>query len=166
MWLGHDLSWWSFVVSVSALVLCIPLTVFGNILTPKLLNWWAERSIFSTRNRITALEKQLSDYEQFQPLSEAEDWILRGIESLGMMGVYSMVVLADLMLTIWDRTHLTGHQVIRLDILALFTAVMAFVFMFIHYQQISTFRLKRSPVTRKYLRNSIDRLKNQLASKQ
>ncbi|MGD0511430.1 MAG: hypothetical protein ABSA33_06345, partial [Candidatus Micrarchaeaceae archaeon] len=71
----------------------VPLSIIANVLTPKLLNWWAVRSMISTQKRITTLEKQLLNYEKsYKELSDAEDCILLGIEALGMLGSLILMI--------------------------------------------------------------------------
>jgi hypothetical protein len=64
MWLHHDLAWWGVFLGGLALVLMFPANIVANLVPPKLKNWWAERSVASTRERIEKLKKQLADYEQ------------------------------------------------------------------------------------------------------
>jgi O-antigen/teichoic acid export membrane protein len=63
MFLGHDLAWWSFVLTIVGLILMFPAAIVANILTPKLQNWWAQRSLSSLKKRIDTIDKQLNDCE-------------------------------------------------------------------------------------------------------
>src|ERR1017187_3284658 len=64
MLLGHELGWWGFWVGIAAILLTIPLAVVGNVLTPKLVNWWSERSHASLVKRIALLEDRLKDLQE------------------------------------------------------------------------------------------------------
>src|SRR6266550_4235035 len=101
MWMHHDLAWWGVFLAVVALIAMLPVSILANILTPKLKNWWAERSEASTRKRIETLEKILADYEQnYKELSASEDYILKGIEALGMVGTVCIEILAVVLLVV------------------------------------------------------------------
>lgn len=82
MILGHDLAWWGFALAVLGLVLMIPASMLANMLTPKLMNWWAQRSEASLRKRIKMLEDKLAEFEKHELISETDDFILRGIQAL------------------------------------------------------------------------------------
>jgi p-aminobenzoyl-glutamate transporter AbgT len=173
MFLGHDLTWWSFVLSAATLVLAIPMAVVGTVLTPKIQNWWAERSEAATRMRITTIENQLSEYEtNYELLSEAEDWTLKGIEAIGMT---VSLILGDLGLllsltrdqkSIFNDPH--GLIVPPVSIVAfatLATLLFALMAMYLIFKPIGKFRTKRSPAVRENLRKSIEKLKSSLLTK-
>jgi hypothetical protein len=82
MFLGHDLSWWGFVIAVAAFVLMVPAAIFSNIMTGIVLNWFAKWSLNSLDKRIAKLEKELSRLEKYPALDEASDRILWGIQAL------------------------------------------------------------------------------------
>jgi hypothetical protein len=174
MFLGRDLAWWSFVVGITALILCFPLAVLANIVTPRLQNWWAERSVASIRKRVAALEKQfLANEQEGQSLSDGEDWILLGIEMLGMLGSFSLSMLGATMFTIAERIPLIDNphsapitQSVGVEKIALVVGVFALVFMYIFAQRLGVFRRKRSPSVRRSMEKSIVKLKEQLAKRQ
>jgi hypothetical protein len=62
MW-PKDVGTWGIVLGALALLLAVPLSIIGNILTPKFLNWWAERSIESLQKRIDKSEDRLREYD-------------------------------------------------------------------------------------------------------
>jgi hypothetical protein len=51
-WLPHDLGTWSFIVSVAALILALPLGIVGTLLAPRVQVWWIVRSVTGTANEI------------------------------------------------------------------------------------------------------------------
>jgi hypothetical protein len=173
MWLGHDLVWWGFVISVVALALAtigIPVAIIAPIIAPKLENWWAERSVSSLRKRITALEKQLSDYERAgAPLSEAEDWILKGIEAIGVTVGFAIADLGCILSLTRDQKSIFNdphglivpptNMIIFITFASLLLALLMLAFVF---RPIGSFRRKRSPAVRKSLRKSIEQLNKKL----
>jgi hypothetical protein len=79
MWMGHDGTWWSLMMGALALALMLPVAVLANILTPKLQDWWAQRSMVSLSNRIQKLEAELADFkENYEPFGAGfhaeRDW--------------------------------------------------------------------------------------------
>lgn len=76
----NDLTTWSFILSLAALVLTLPLAILGTILTPRVEDWWARRSGTSLRNRINKLEKKLAGLDGKTPLTEIEVEILAALE--------------------------------------------------------------------------------------
>ena len=87
MWLGHDLAWWSFLLAIIGLILMFPTGIAVNIVTPKLQNWWAERSQSALKKRIDTIEQQLKDYE-------SKYMLISDVEELGLVAL--MVVLFGL----------------------------------------------------------------------
>ena len=163
MFLHHDLSWWAFVLSVAAIVSAYPLSLLANLTSPAIKNWWAERSVTSTRARIEKLEKQLADYEQSKELSELEDWALQAIEGIGTLGMVCVEILAvALLLTAATLPGVAGpsRPDIRpgLVILGLLSAFMGLLFQFLIFDKLRRFRLKQSPSVRNGLRKSLEQL--------
>jgi hypothetical protein len=87
----RDLNWWGIVIGLTALACSLPLTILGNILTPRLLNWWASsslkmrnwwanRSLKSLIGSIAKLKQTLSEMEELPPLTETEEAILASNE--------------------------------------------------------------------------------------
>jgi hypothetical protein len=85
------------IVSLVALLLAFPLSLLANLATPKIRNWWAERSKTALENRIRKLEAELRKLEaeleflnQCPPMSEAEKEILIASSRLGRMVVFAV----------------------------------------------------------------------------
>ena len=109
MWLHHDLGWWGFWVGLLALVVAIigiPLAIIAPIIAPRLENWWAERSVASTKKRIASLVEKLAEYERIYPeLSLTEDYVLRGIRGIGiMLMICGLLGLGFTVGRQWERT--------------------------------------------------------------
>jgi len=77
-----------------------PVSLLANLTTPKLRNWWAERSRKSLELRIERLKATLAEAEKFKPITLTEDHILTGIENVATLIQYSIQVLAGSGLTI------------------------------------------------------------------
>lgn len=67
---------WASVLWGVAFVLAVPLNVLANLLTPKLRNWWSERSVTVLQKRTEKLEADLETLSELEPLSDAELRIL------------------------------------------------------------------------------------------
>jgi hypothetical protein len=79
---------------VLALVLAVPLSVAGNLLTPAVKNWWAEGSVRRARRRVRDLRAQLAyleslagDHEYFELVALRA--VLRGV-GWGVLGLAVM----------------------------------------------------------------------------
>jgi hypothetical protein len=165
MWLGRDFGWWGFVFGATALVLAVPLTIIGNVLTPKLLNWWASRSIISTQKRITSLERQLSKYEIFyKELSDTEDWILKGIEALGMLGSLILMFTSLGILALGTVYKPSQSWLWRFSVPFEYMSLLGMIFttFFVYgiFLKLSKYRKRRSPEVRRILKLSIEKLKS------
>jgi len=57
---NDQLAFWGFVLALAALLATVPLAILGNILTPKVKDWWASRSFKSLQSRIARLEQELT----------------------------------------------------------------------------------------------------------
>lgn len=82
LWPQKDLGWWGFWIGLLALFLAVPLAVIGNILTPKILNWWAARSRAALEKRIAKLEAELADMDSKETITLIEGHTLSQIEML------------------------------------------------------------------------------------
>src|ERR1039457_5190637 len=176
MFLRHDLAWWGFVLAVAAIILAIPMDIVAHLLAPRIKNWWAERSESSTRNRITALEKRLSEYEaNYKQLSEAEDWMLKGIEAIGMIVATALTDLACILSLTGDQKSIFNHLQefmvphptnISIAFIAFATLFIVVAPILAVFRPLGDFRKKRSPEVRKNLGKSIDELKRKLVMRQ
>jgi thiosulfate reductase cytochrome b subunit len=153
-----DAGTWGLYISVLALILIVPLNIASNIVTPKFLNWWAERSSASIRKRVGKLEKQLADHEKFPAISEGEDYILRATEALTMLGGLCSMNLALLLLLL---TALLPSSVDKRQVfsLVMFSLLMTALICIVVALRFSRFRTQRSPFDRDVLRKYIERLR-------
>jgi hypothetical protein len=168
MWLHKDLGWWAFVISVVALVLVYPLEVLAHITAPWWKNWWAERSIASTRKRIDKLEKLLADNEQrYKVLSEGEDYILNGLAGLGLLATFcvELLVVVLLAITSFATPTVSSHDKAPVVAAALFAAAFAYLVGYATFLKLSVFRRNRSPRIRNAMRKNIEELKQRLAKR-
>jgi len=173
MWLGHDLGWWSFILSVAAVILAtigIPVAIIAPLIAPKLEDWWATRSDTSIRERIATLERRLSEYERgYEQLREAEVWMLKGIQVLGILGSMILLCIAACILalaTIYKPPHswLWGFP-FPLQYLSLPATVTAFGLILWFGLTVEAFRTRRSPGVRRALKSSIRELNSRIPSK-
>jgi hypothetical protein len=167
MWLHHDASWWALVLAILALILMYPVSLLANLTTPVLKNWWAERSVASLKKRITNLEKQLVDYEQYPELSEAETYILLATEALSMMLGLCITMLAVVLIVLsqYGMPTVSAHDKMPIVLLALVSGSMAFLLGVIGFGRITKFRTQRSPFDRNNLRKYVGQLKEKLAKR-
>jgi uncharacterized membrane protein SirB2 len=160
-----DLTEWSFVISITALVLIIPLNVASNILTPMLKNWWASRSNKELSKRIARLEKELFLAEMLPVLSETEDEILIGIQRLFMHVGASVHLLLGGVVVILNRVVQQTSSPVSQNFSTgfLFAAIFLNVgFTVFQRRQTREYRQPRSPVYRQRLRANIEQLKKKV----
>jgi hypothetical protein len=154
----HDLSWGVLI----GLAATIPLSIVANILTPKVVNWWADRSEANTRKRIEQIEVTLA---AFKEMSEAEEHILILAEGIVMM-LGLVIVLACMVLMLVSSSTVGVHSEILLGARAFiwmavpYDAVMVYAVLF-YFRK---FRGRRGPLARHYLRRDLERLKRRLSS--
>jgi hypothetical protein len=171
----HDLAWWGFVLGVLALLLMLPASIFANILTPKLKNWWAERSVAATRKRIEKLEKELALCEPYPLLNELEDSVVKAVEGIGMLLALCLYFLAVILLTTTPMIRMIGPAVVVGPPALIFRAVTVLLSLIgagasvassLVFRKLGTAREKQSPSSREALRESIEKLKAKLAETQ
>ena len=153
----HDLGWWGFVLSVIALILLVPLNLLSNILTPKIQNWWAERSLANTRRRIQRIEEDLIEYQE---MSEVDDQILSGIEGVLLLVSLAVVLCAAILLISSEKVPVQEKR--PLEMLAAVAAIATALFVFGISTAFSRFRRRRSPFNRNIQRQYLEALKARL----
>lgn len=80
-WLPKDEGTWGIILAIAALVLAFPLTVIGNLVTPKIRNWWAKRSVSTLEARIAKLKAELSKMDGVVPFSREHAFLLKWFTS-------------------------------------------------------------------------------------
>jgi hypothetical protein len=108
----------------------------------------------------------LTEYEQRYPvITKGEEYILHGIEALGMLGSLGLAMLAVLFNGMTSASSFEGTpRGTPPQVIALFIAMMAVIFMTIFTGQIGRFRVKHSPSIRENFKKSIDDLSRRLDS--
>ncbi len=77
-----DFNFWSAVIGVLALILTLPLGIAGNLLAPRVADWWSRRSEASLGKRIEKLEGELRLLESKPLLTENEAKITEMLERI------------------------------------------------------------------------------------
>jgi hypothetical protein len=180
MWMGHDFGWWALVISVLALVLAYPLDLAAHLTAPKLKNWWAERSVASTRRRLEELESQLAEYEaEYPQISEVEELCLEGIQAAFAFGVFALpfLVAGVLMLAFvitavsatlpQDARWLFGEpgQWLRVALALWAGCLLVLPVLFVFVRRVKRFRMTHGPASRRSIRSSIEELRKKLEGK-
>jgi hypothetical protein len=152
-WLPKDVPTWGFVLSVLALVLMYPVGILTNITTPKLQNWWAERSRTALIKRIDKLHEELRGRSVLLERSESEDEIIKGIYRVTKLVVLGFTYT---LLTLLLMSNTVGPRITcSLGLLGFF-AVNIFL------DQIDKLQQKYSPSRRRELEHSIETLRSKL----
>ena len=162
-WPLYDRNTWGLIFSVAALVLAFPLSLLANLLTPKLRNWWAERSVKTLSARINQLEWELMDAERFPMMTEVEDRLfaaLFGIVTLIGVG-FLFGLLAIGMLFTELNPSLAWSSILIVSI----AAAVAMIAQVTFFGGSFKFVKKRSPKWRKMLEEQIEELKGKLGRK-
>lgn len=92
-WAPHDLSVWSFILAIAALMLALPVSLAANATTPKIKDRLAERSEESLKQRIAKLESELAAKRTLPEMGEAESHILLAALGAGLLGLLIMLVM-------------------------------------------------------------------------
>jgi hypothetical protein len=178
MLLGHDLGWWSFALTIFGLILMFPAAIIANIVTTKLQNWWAQRSLSSLKRRIDKIEAQLSTYEsKYGLISDVEELtlysliaVLFGLSELTLFGslilMYLHVVIR--VLTTAPTTpkilmEAAAQHPMQLYVALALIALVTFLLMY-SVGRISGFLSLRGPIRRRGLRASLVELRAKLSS--
>ncbi len=176
MWMGHDLQWWGAVTGIAGFVIAmvmIPVSIFAPIFVPKLLNWWAERSVASLCKRILTLEATLARAEKVPMISEESHIILVSLQlALAILAYISLaaelilqfiIEIADVSTSVRDPlTHKLPHDIASLPLQAFIvffvSIVITFIMMFTA-GRIGGFLLLRSPQSRRRMMSSLQTLR-------
>jgi hypothetical protein len=130
-----------------------PVGILTNISTPKLQNWWAERSRTALIKRIDKLQGELRGRSVLLERSESEDEIIEGIYRLTKTVIvgfnYTFLTLLLMANTVRPRVICS-------------IGMIAFFVIFILVNQLSTSQKRRSPHRRMELERSIETLRSKL----
>jgi MFS family permease len=171
MWLGIKFETWGFIfglVGVAAFVLAIPLAVAANLLTPRLRNWWADRSTRSARARAAALKSELENYEQnYQLVDPPLLLILRAalvIVGIACIAVCSLAcAFTPLFWMAWDYPSPEPHHrafVVISAAVTYLTLIPAYLFGLRTINQLDRYGRQHSARYRDNLRHSIAKLES------
>jgi hypothetical protein len=166
MWLHHDAAWWGLVLAIVGLALLLPASILANLLTPMLKNWWAERSVASTRKRIAKLEEELAQaVAEYPEPSETLYYTIWGLELLLMVTsvIASTGVLIVLILAGSPAMGFAGKTkalAVVLEVVAILATTLVFTLVVPDYTRL---RNKISPARRKNMKRSIDMLRRRLS---
>jgi ABC-type multidrug transport system fused ATPase/permease subunit len=168
MWLGIKLDMWALIISAAALFLCLPLAVLANILTPRLLNWWADRSTRSAQARATTLRRELEEYEQHYGLIDAPLlFILLMVERALLLACVAVCSLACAFalafLLAWGSPSPQPHFRDFAATAAVSCGLMLIFAYFIGFwssSQIARYVRRHSAAYRDYLKDSIEKLES------
>jgi hypothetical protein len=160
-WLPNDRATWGIVLAIAAIVLAIPFSLIANLITPKIRNWWAERSVAALKRRIAELERRLKMVETYDLLSESEEVIMVTLQRAGRVidiGINSLI------------GGWVGHEIFRhprsastiivLSLIFVVTSILVAAFVL---EPIQNCLRMRSSATRRKLREDILRLSVKLA---
>jgi hypothetical protein len=168
----HDLGWWGFVISIVALVAAYPLDLLAHMTSPRIKNWWAERSVRSLQMRIDKIEKQLAKYDHDKELSDGEYYLLKASEGLALlMGLcVNMVALVLILIVSKGEATLTGFEGVSKDkipvaFVALLGALTAFFIGTLGFRPFSKLREERSAIGRAATRKNLEELKQKLLTR-
>ena len=168
---GQNLAWWGVVLALTSLILMFPAAIFANIITPKLQNWWAQRSAASLQRRIEKLEKELADWEKnYDLLPVTEEFLLRGISIVGGL---CLSILQIIPLLAWLQLYPT--LVFNIGGIQARVAAAAVLFLFLvpiwlltrklnkkYFDKLFDYRKPRSETWRENRRKSIENLRVKL----
>lgn len=57
---------WGNMLAIASIVLALPLAIIGNMLTPKVKDWFVKRSVVNSEKRIMKLEQQLEEIIEYK----------------------------------------------------------------------------------------------------
>jgi ABC-type multidrug transport system fused ATPase/permease subunit len=172
------MSWWGFVLSITALMLAVPLAVIGNLITPRIQQWWSQRSVTALRRRVDQLKADLADLEVANPpLSDFEDYVLRAL--LGLFWLAFATAVSVGIVVVFPDVYPIGF--LKKDVLEKYmvypqaTETMLFVASlsvliagvatyFFVVRPLFAFHRKRSRRVRESMRKAIERLSRKLST--
>jgi len=160
----HDLGWWGFWVGLAAIFFSYPLSLFANLTSPTIKNWWSVRSEAAIRNRLEGLTDLLAYKERhYQVITETEEIILKGIIGLGTLVSMGIAWMGILLIGISDLLPVVPR--LRILCLAGLTIAINGIAQYWLFSKVNEFLFDRSPTERKFLREWIEEKKKQLAKR-
>lgn len=158
-WLPHDLGAWGFYLSLAAILLMYPVGLLINLTTPVVQNWLARRTKSSLKNKISELERRLSELEKLPAIDEVQDNVLWGIKSvrIGILAATNTIIIVIYLAAavLSNRGSAPFASLSGFVLLAL--TVNSLLMLGMRYRR--DFRYVRSPRYRKNLMKTIEELK-------
>jgi hypothetical protein len=168
MWMGRDLSWWSFVLAVAALLLMLPGSMLANMLTPVFISWMGRWSEAGIRRELTKAENKLAEYEaKYEMISMTEDYALQALIHLTRL-VFFTLQMAALWFFFHSRQEWMQHSSDPEVFVSLLLACSLYLMPFLYRpynERLITYRIERSPRVRSDLKIAIEKMRNTLAPK-
>jgi hypothetical protein len=162
-----DLTKLGLVVAIVAILLAIPLSVLANLLTPRIQNWWSQRSAKSLRSRIHKLQQELAEYQPYALIDEASAYTLWGIFMISTMCLLLIRLLAAVaFMVLMIGTH---SEKINIPVLISLVVMLGSIELFAYglkktfFKELNEFRWRHSPVRREDISNDIRKLQEKLA---
>lgn len=155
MWPKDSGSWGVF-LAILALVLTVPLSIIGNILTPKFQNWWARRSRLGLEQRINSLRTELAELSKYPLLSDTEEFIL-------INGQVTQAIILALGYLLLGITFMVENSQAKIVAFVGFVGLIVFAGFFAH--PVYRYRRQRSPMSRNKLTRQIQELESDLKNK-
>jgi len=86
-WLPKEKATWGIILAIAAIILAFPLSLLANLITPKIRDWWAQRSVAALRARIAMLEQELAKRQVYELLPDGEESIMLTILRAGKAAI-------------------------------------------------------------------------------
>lgn len=165
-WLPHDPDTWSFVLSVAALTLALPIGIASTLLAPKLQVWWFLRSVKGTANKLISLTEYRKQLEK-EPLFSPTETLIFEQQVRASVASHSLAYLVILAVVLTPKVHPhTGFMENVHDTLPVIPFVVLLFISCIYSVFPAFITLRRSsPKERKKLEKQIDRLVEKLRNK-
>lgn len=161
-WWGQN---WGNVIAIVALVSAVPLSVAGNLLTPIIKNWWAERSVLAAGKRIVQLMDQLELLEKIEPISEGEGIILSTLAWGARVFTFTTAMVFGYLQGWLQATseHLHWPRM-PLSLLTIGPGILILIGAWVFTRPLEEALAMRSPQARDKLRRSIQQLERKITS--
>jgi len=159
-WLPKDKATWGIILAVAAILISIPLNLVGNLLTPKVRNWWAERSATALKQRIAELQNKLAKANQYPFISDGESFILSIINGVILATGGVLISFWGMALAAFRALHGSGDIEFLLYAVAAFLFIMTLVYLLPRI--IDKILERRSPYEREALGQNLKRLSDKL----
>lgn len=160
MFLGHDASWWGVALAITGLVLMVPTSIFATMITPAIqyrLSQWMGTSL---TQRIAKAEAELAELEQLPPLTLTEDYILKGIDGIFNLIIFTMYMSGPLLLwTAYVNLNRSPNGAIFAGMAGVGCISLAYLWKKSYGKRLRQYLHDRSPRRREELHRVLDNLR-------